>query len=124
MADAPTARPGRRSPVDVDPDPTAVDVAVSDVALRIVLSDRAVRRLARLKRKTLTETICEAVEHEYQRECGRIPLIDRLQPIQDQFAARLILVVSRRTRRSSMRYPGTRDVSRRFRDHRHHCARA
>ena len=30
---------GKRSPVDVDQDPTAVDVAVSDVALRIVLSD-------------------------------------------------------------------------------------
>jgi antitoxin VapB len=30
-------------------------------------TDQAVRRLARLKRKTLTETIREAVEHEYER---------------------------------------------------------
>jgi antitoxin VapB len=50
-------------------------------------TDQAVRRLARLKRKTLTETIREAVEHEYQRECARVPLIDRLKPIQEQFAA-------------------------------------
>ena len=31
-------------------------------------ADFAVRRLARLKRKTLTETIREACEHEYERE--------------------------------------------------------
>ena len=30
---------GRPVPVNVDPDPTAVDVEVSDAALRIVLSD-------------------------------------------------------------------------------------
>jgi hypothetical protein len=30
---------GRPSPVNVDPDPTAVDVTVSGAALRIVLSD-------------------------------------------------------------------------------------
>jgi len=50
-------------------------------------TDQAVRRLARVKRKTLTETIREAVDHEYQRERDRIPLIDRLRPIQEQFAA-------------------------------------
>jgi antitoxin VapB len=50
-------------------------------------TDQAVRRLAQLKRKTLTKTIREAVEHEYQRERCRIPLIDRLRPIQDKFAA-------------------------------------
>ncbi len=50
-------------------------------------TDQAVRRLARIKRKTLTETIREAVEHEYQRECSQVPLLDRLLPIQDQFAA-------------------------------------
>lgn len=49
-------------------------------------TDHAVRRLARIKRKSLTETIREAVEHEYQRERGRIPLIERLRPIQEQFA--------------------------------------
>lgn len=50
-------------------------------------TDRAVRRLARLKRKTLTETIREAVEHEYERVHSEIPLIERLKPIQDQFAS-------------------------------------
>lgn len=50
-------------------------------------TDQAVRRLARLKQKTLTETIREAVEHEYQRERSQVPLIDRLRPVQEQFAA-------------------------------------
>ena len=50
-------------------------------------TDQAVRRLARIKRKTLTETIREAVEHEYQRERGQVPLLERLLPIQEQFAA-------------------------------------
>ncbi len=50
-------------------------------------TDVAVRRLARLKGKTLTETIRDAVEHEYDREKSRIPLIDRLQTIQQRFAA-------------------------------------
>jgi antitoxin VapB len=50
-------------------------------------TDEAVRRLARLKRKTLTDTIREAVEHEYLRERAQIPLIDRVRPIQEQFAA-------------------------------------
>ena len=51
------------------------------------VTDQAVRRLAQLKRKTLTETIREAVEYEYQRERNRVPLIERLRPIQEQFAA-------------------------------------
>ena len=50
-------------------------------------TDQAVRRLARLKRKTLTATIREAVEHEYQRECAQVPLVDRLRVVQEQFAA-------------------------------------
>jgi antitoxin VapB len=50
-------------------------------------TDKAVRRLARLKRKTLTETIREAVEHEYERVYSEISLIERLKPIQDQFAS-------------------------------------
>ncbi len=48
-------------------------------------TDEAVRRLARLKRKTLTETIREAVEHEYERVRFEIPLMERLKPIQDLF---------------------------------------
>jgi antitoxin VapB len=47
-------------------------------------TDKAVRRLAKLKRKTLTETIREAVEHEYERVRSEIPLIERLKPIQEE----------------------------------------
>jgi antitoxin VapB len=50
-------------------------------------TDRAVRRLAKLKGKSLTETIRESVQHEYERERARVPLMERLKPIQDQFAA-------------------------------------
>ncbi len=45
-------------------------------------TDQAVRRLARLKGKTLTETIREAVEHEYAAIAGRPPLIERIKPLQ------------------------------------------
>jgi antitoxin VapB len=55
--------------------------------IRDEATDQAVRRLARLKRKTLTETIREAVEHEYERVRSEIPLIERLKPIQDQLRA-------------------------------------
>ena len=47
-------------------------------------TDDAVRQLAKLKRKTLTETIREAVEHEYARVRSEIPLIERLKPIQEE----------------------------------------
>jgi antitoxin VapB len=47
-------------------------------------TDAAVRRLAKLKRKTLAETIREAVEHEYARVRSEIPLIERLKPIQEE----------------------------------------
>lgn len=50
-------------------------------------TDRAVRRLARLKRTTLTRTIRDAVEAEYERTRGRVSLSDRLKPIQDEVAA-------------------------------------
>jgi antitoxin VapB len=50
-------------------------------------TDMAVRRLAQVKRKTLTETIREAVEHEYAAVNAVPPLIDRLQSIQAQFQA-------------------------------------
>ena len=49
-------------------------------------TDTAVRRLAKLKGKTLTETIREAVEHEYQKARSAIPLIERLRPLQEEFA--------------------------------------
>ncbi len=52
--------------------------------IRDETTDRAVRRLAKLKRKTLTATIREAVEHEYERVRSQIPLIERLKPIQEE----------------------------------------
>ena len=50
-------------------------------------TDLAVRRLAKLKGKTLTETVRAAIEHEYARVRSRISLIERLKPIQDGFAS-------------------------------------
>jgi len=49
-------------------------------------TDEAVRRLAKLKGKTLTATIREAVDNEYKRECTK-PLAERLKSIQDRLAA-------------------------------------
>jgi antitoxin VapB len=49
-------------------------------------TDRAVRRLAKIKGKSLTETIREAVEEEYRREREKIPLLDRIKEIQDRVA--------------------------------------
>jgi antitoxin VapB len=68
---------------------TRLDLLVATMAFHVKdkATDNAVRRLAQIKRKTLTETIREAVENEYQRERARIPLIDRLRPIQEQFEA-------------------------------------
>ena len=51
--------------------------------VRDATTDLAVRRLAKLKKKTLTATILEAVEREYEREQRKIPLIERISPIQD-----------------------------------------
>jgi antitoxin VapB len=52
--------------------------------IRDQATDAAVRRLAKLKGKSLTETIREAVEHEYERTRAATPLIDRLKPIQEE----------------------------------------
>ena len=52
--------------------------------VRDVATDIAVRRLAKLKGKTLTETIREAVEPEYERTRAAVPLIERLKPIQEE----------------------------------------
>jgi len=48
-------------------------------------TDSAVRALARLKGKSLTETIREAVEREYAAISATPPLIERLQAIQADF---------------------------------------
>jgi len=53
-------------------------------------TDRAVRKLAKLKGKTLTETIREAVElslAEQTRE-KKLTFLERIKPIQDRIAAR------------------------------------
>ncbi len=49
-------------------------------------TDKAVRRLAKLKGTTLTETIRRAVENELQREKRKLPLRERIKPIQDRLA--------------------------------------
>jgi antitoxin VapB len=54
------------------------------IHVRDEATDKAVRRLAKLKGKTLTETIREAVEREYERTRAAIPLIERLKPIQEE----------------------------------------
>jgi hypothetical protein len=43
--------------------------------IRDPVTDIAVRRLAKLEGKSLTDTIGEAVEHEYERTRAVIPLI-------------------------------------------------
>ena len=48
------------------------------LSIRDKNTDEAVRRLARLKQKGLTETIREAVENELWRTKESIPLVDRL----------------------------------------------
>ncbi len=50
-------------------------------------TDRAVRRLAKVKGKSLTETIREAVEQEYEREQKKISFLERVKAIQDEAAA-------------------------------------
>ncbi len=50
--------------------------------VRDAATDSAVRKLARLKGKTLTQTVREAVEREYAEITQAPPLIERLQPIQ------------------------------------------
>lgn len=50
-------------------------------------TDAVVRRLAKLKKKTLTATIREAVEHEYERECGSDDLMEAVKAAQERFKA-------------------------------------
>ena len=55
--------------------------------IRDQATDRAVRRLAKIKGKSLTETVREAAEHEIERERGGVPLIERLKPLQARVMA-------------------------------------
>jgi antitoxin VapB len=50
-------------------------------------TDAAVRAVARLTGKTLTETIRDAAERDYAAISATTPLIERLQAIQAQFQA-------------------------------------
>jgi antitoxin VapB len=50
-------------------------------------TDLAVRKLAKLKKKTLTATIREAVEHEYERECGSDDFMEAVKAAQEKFKA-------------------------------------
>ena len=51
-------------------------------------TDKAVRKLAKLKGKTLTDTIREAVESalEEQKREKRLTFLERIKPIQDRLA--------------------------------------
>jgi antitoxin VapB len=49
-------------------------------------TDHAVRRLAKIKGKSLTETIREAVEQEYEREQEKVPFLERVKALQDEVA--------------------------------------
>ena len=53
--------------------------------VRDTATDRVVRKLARIKGKSLTETIRDAVEKEYAAIGGTPPLIERLRVIQADF---------------------------------------
>jgi antitoxin VapB len=48
-------------------------------------TDAAVRKLARLTNRSLTETIRHAVEAEYERQQGGVPLARRLQPLVERY---------------------------------------
>jgi antitoxin VapB len=56
-------------------------------SIRSKEADAAVRRLAKLKSKTLTDTIIEAVENEYRRVRGEAPLAERLAEISARYRA-------------------------------------
>ena len=69
-----------------------LDMAEARVALHVrdPATDLAVRSLAKLKGKSLTETIREAVENEYERECTRrdTPLSERIKLLQEWVKSR------------------------------------
>jgi antitoxin VapB len=50
-------------------------------------TDTAVRRLAKLKKKTLTATIREAVEEKYERDYGADTFMAGIEAIQQRFKA-------------------------------------
>jgi antitoxin VapB len=58
------------------------------IYIRDPATDKAVRKLAKIKGRTLTETIREAVESEYRQLKAKRPLRERIKYIQDRIAAR------------------------------------
>jgi antitoxin VapB len=56
-------------------------------SVRDEATDAAVRRLARFKNQSLTETIREAVEEEYRRAKKAAPLAERIKRLQDRYAS-------------------------------------
>jgi antitoxin VapB len=48
-------------------------------------TDAAVRRLARLTKRGLTETIRDAVDAEYERQRRSLPLAERLKPLVNRY---------------------------------------
>jgi antitoxin VapB len=49
-------------------------------------TDRVIRELAKLKGKPILDTIREACLNELERERGKVPLWDRLQPLLNEVA--------------------------------------
>ena len=64
-----------------------MEVCIMAFHIRDPSTDAAVRRLARMTGKTLTETIRDAVEREYAAMRRAPPLLERLEPIQAAFEA-------------------------------------
>lgn len=62
---------------------TGVALSIRDKA-----TDEAVRRLARIKGKGITETVREAVENELQRAGQETPLIARIRELQAMYRSR------------------------------------
>ena len=56
------------------------------LSIRDPETEKAVRQLAQLKGKSLTETIREAVENETKLVREKIPLSERIKAIQDELA--------------------------------------
>lgn len=54
-------------------------------SVRSKAADDAVRRLAKLTNKSITDTIREAAENEYRRLRHGTPLIDRLAALADRY---------------------------------------
>lgn len=58
------------------------------LSIRDKETDAAVRRLAALKKKGLTETVREAVENELRRTEENVPLIERVKALQAEYRSR------------------------------------